>query len=466
MEAQGTAHTEDTATAKAQQHVDEVLHARWIVPVVPSNTYLENHSLVIHQGKILDILPTAEAKGKYTSEVQHVLEDHHALMPGLVNMHSHAPMTLLRGFSDDVKLQVWLEKSIWPAEARWVSEEFCADGTRIAVAEMIRCGVTCFNDMYHFPNITAQVASDSGMKCCIGIPVLIFPSNWASNAQEYMDKGRVHLFEKFKNHPLVSVAVAPHAPYTCDDAAFRLVKEFADEHKLPIHCHVHETSTEVVQHIASHDGVRPLQRLHDLGLLSPSFIAVHMTQLTDEEIQLCAKQGVHVVHCPESNMKLASGMCPVARLLDAGVNVCIGTDSAASNDDLDMMSELRTASLLDKLQARDTEVVPAWQILHMATMGGAKALGLDKEIGSLEIGKSADVVAVHMRTEPVYNPITHLVYVGTNSITDSWIAGKAVLKDGKLLHIDEAALQRKAREWGHKISQWRASASGAVSANN
>ncbi|KAL6065060.1 5-methylthioadenosine/S-adenosylhomocysteine deaminase [Balamuthia mandrillaris] len=440
------------------EQVSEVVHARWIVPIVPDNCVLERHSLVIHQGKIHDILPTEEAKQKYVAEREHHLHKHHVLIPGLVNMHCHTPMTLFRGFySDHTTLSQWLS-NIVQAEQRWVGPEFVEDGTRIAVGEMLRNGVTCFNDMYFFPEVTARVASSMGMRCNIGVPVIEFPTAWGKGPDEYLEKG-LAMAEEFKEDPLVTISLAPHAPYTVNDESFLKVKKLAKEHNMRVHLHLHEEMAKVTESVKVH-GVRPIARMERLGIMDSSLIAVHMAQILPEEIDLCAAKGVSVVHCPESNLKLGNGICPIADYISKGVNVCLGTDGAASNDDLDLLGEMRTAALMHRLHAQQTEgvkVLPSFEMLKMATINGAKALGLDHCIGSLEKGKWADLVAIELRTEPVFNPITNLVYVGTNSVSKVWVAGKLMAENGHNIGFDEEALQAKAHQWMEQIVAWEKS---------
>jgi 5-methylthioadenosine/S-adenosylhomocysteine deaminase len=353
-------------------------------------------------------------------------------------------MNLFRGLADDLSLMDWLQHHIWPAEAKHVNEAFVQTGTELAIAEMIRSGTTCFNDMYFFPDITARVAADAGMRASIGLILIDFPTVWANSSEEYIDKG-LAVFDHYKGHELIKTAFAPHAPYTVSDEPLRQIRTLADELDLNIHMHIHETAHEVSD-AEKNSGQRPLARLHDLGLLSPSLQAVHMTQLHDNEIALLAATGSHVIHCPESNMKLASGICPVSRLLDAGINVALGTDSSSSNNNLDMFGEMRTAALLAKISTMDATAVPAEKALQMATINGARALGLEEITGSLEAGKSADIVAVNfdtIETIPVYDPISHLVYCSSRDhVTDVWIAGKQRLTDNKLNTIDEHKLKQ------------------------
>ena len=433
--------------------VDTLIHARWIIPVEPESVTCEHHTLVIDSGKIIDLLPTDLAKQKYQGTSTENLENH-ALLPGLINCHTHAAMTLMRGIADDLPLMDWLQNHIWPLEQKWMSEAFVKDGTDLAIAEMILGGTTCFNDMYFFPEITAGQAIHHGIRAKVGLIVIDFPSVWAQNSDEYIEKG-LALHEQLRLSDLCSTAFAPHAPYTVSDEPLQKIKTLADELELPIHIHVHETRHEVEQ-AQEQTGLRPLQRLQELGLVNPSLIAVHMTQLSDEEISLLAESGAHIVHCPESNLKLASGFCPVARCLAAGINVALGTDGAASNNDLDMFGEMRTAALLGKAVAGDASAVSAMTALRMATINGAKALGLEASCGSLSIGKAADVIAIdlnYLETLPLYCPVSQIVYAASRQqVTDVWVAGKRLLKQRQLTTININDLKAKITEWQQRLS--------------
>ena len=433
------------------QNADLLVLPRWIVPVEPASVVLEEHALVVRDGRIVDLLPADFARQAWKARETLALPQH-AVMPGLVNIHTHAAMSLLRGLADDLPLMDWLQNHIWPAEGAHVSRRFCEDGVRLACAEFIRGGVTCFNDMYFFPDATARVASAAGLRAAVGLIVLDFPTAWAQPG-EYVHKG-LEVHDQLKNDPLVSTVFAPHAPYTVSDGPLKEVRQYATELGIPIHMHVHETAGEVEMALGA-SGKRPWQRLKDLGLVGPDLIAVHMTQLTEAEIADCAKFGVTVAHCPESNLKLASGFCPVDKLLKAGVNVALGTDGAASNNDLDLLGEMRTAALLGKGVAGDARAVAAPQALHMATLAGARALGLDADIGSLAKGKAADFIALDLGevgTQPVYNVISQLVYAsGRHQVTDVFVAGRALLRDRKLQTVDEAAVLAHAREWRAKV---------------
>lgn len=431
---------------------DTLIHARWILPVEPTGTLLTQHSLAIRDGCITDVLPSQDARAGCQAE-QVIELAQHLLMPGLVNAHTHSPMSLLRGIADDLPLMPWLQDHIWPAEARWVSAQFVADGSRLAIAEMIRSGTTCFNDMYFFSDTTAQIAAQIGMRAVIGLILLDAPTVWAADAAGYLAQAqRVHA--ALQNEPLITTAIAPHAPYTVSDA---LLRDAIAQQALParLHMHIHETADEVQHSLAQH-GIRPLQRLDQMGLLDDQLLAVHMTQLTEAEIAQLAATGAHVVHCPESNMKLAAGACPVQQLLTAGVNVALGTDGAASNNDLDMLGELRMAALFGKHVAQNAQAVNAEQVVQMATINGARALGLDDQIGSLRPGKAADLIAVDLgqpATQPVYHPLSHLVYSATrDQVSDVWIAGQRQLAHGQLTRLDGAAVQTQAARWQARIT--------------
>jgi len=433
--------------------IDLLIHCRWIIPIVPENQILENCSLAVDGEKIIGIYPQAEAKKRFEAVKTETL-DNHVLMPGLVNAHGHSAMSLLRGYADDLALRPWLEKHIWPAEARHVSEEFVGDGTRLAMAEMIASGTTCFADMYFFDEAIAEAVRDAGMRCQIGFTVLDFPTAYGKGADDYIHKG-LRLNDKYSGHPLINVACAPHAPYSVSDSAMQIISTYANELDLPIHIHCHETAGEVSESIDQY-GCRPMQRLRDLGLLLPQTQLVHMTQINHEDIQMVQDHNCHVVHCPESNLKLASGFCPVGQLMDAGINVALGTDGAASNNDLDLFGELKTAALLAKAVSGDPCALNAHAALRMATINGAKALGWDHEIGSLESGKSADIIAVKMDSipqQPLYNPESQLVYTNVgHRVSHSWVAGKPLMAESELLTLNRQSLIQTACDWRNKIS--------------
>ncbi|MCK5525199.1 MAG: TRZ/ATZ family hydrolase [Thiomargarita sp.] len=434
------------------QHLDILIYAGWVIPVEPENVVYEQHAIGIQDGKIVAVLPSSEAVRHFSARITHRLTTH-LLMPGLINTHTHAAMNLLRGFADDIHLNEWLNERIWPAERMHVNKEFVLDGTQLAIAEMLRSGVTCFNDMYYFPDVVGEVAEQAGIRATLGLILIEFPTTWAKDAEEYLKKAKI-VHDTYRDHPLIKTALAPHAPYTVSDSSLISAQAMAEEFDLPIHIHLHETVGEI-ENAIENNGERPLTRLEKLGLLSSRLIGVHATQLKNEEINLLANHGVSVVHCPESNLKLASGLCPVAKLLKAGVNVALGTDSAASNDDLDMLGEMRTAALLGKIVSKDACSIPASTAISMATLNGAKALGIDHLTGSLVPGKSADIIAINLHdveTQPVYNPLSQVVYtVGRDKVTDVWIAGKHLLKSRTLTSLNIHDIKAKTYLWRDKI---------------
>ena len=434
------------------QTIDALICPRWTLRVEPEVIAEEGLALAIDGGRIVAVLPVAEADRRYRPRVRHE-RPKHALLPGLVNAHTHAPMALFRGFADDLPLEVWLREHIWPAEARWVGPELVADGTRLAIAEMLAGGITCFSDMYFFADVAGAVTTELGMRAVLGMIVLDFPTGYAKDADEYLRKG-LEIHDRFKAEPLVTTAFAPHAPYSVSDATLTHVRRLADELDVPVHIHVHETATEVAEAVAA-TGRRPLARLAALGLVTPSLIGVHATALTAEEIALLATAGANVVHCPRSNLKLASGLCPVAALLRAGVNVALGTDGAASNNRLDLWAEMEMAALLAKQVAGDAAAVPAAQALRMATINGARALGLGGEIGSLVAGKAADVICVDLsgvEHHPLLDPVSQLVYAASrHDVTDVWIAGEQLVADRTLLRLDVADVCAAAERWAQQL---------------
>jgi 5-methylthioadenosine/S-adenosylhomocysteine deaminase len=434
--------------------IDTLIYARWVIPVEPQGLVLYEHAVAVDGGRIVEVLPADTARTRYRALNVHEL-DGHALLPGLINVHTHAAMTLFRGLADDLPLMDWLNQHIWPAEQRWVGPQFVTDGSRLAFAEMIRGGTTCFSDMYFFPEQTAEAAIESGLRAMLGMVFIDFPTAWARDAEEYFRKG-LALHDRYLNHPLIRTAFAPHSPYTVSDAPLKKINALAQELGIPIQMHVHESEEEIAQSMEQH-GKRPLERLAELGLLGEHLIAVHMTQLEWPDIELIARHGVHVAHCAESNLKLASGFCPVMDLLGAGVNVAIGTDGAASNNDLDMLGEMRSAALLAKGMARDPRALPAAQVLTMATLNAARALGMEQSIGSLRQDKQADLIAIDLNqpeTQPVYDPISQLVYsAGRSQVTNVWVAGRQLLRDRELLTVNEAEALARAAEWAAKIRE-------------
>jgi 5-methylthioadenosine/S-adenosylhomocysteine deaminase len=432
--------------------VDTLIEARWIIPIEPANQVLEDHSLVIVAGRIRDILPTTEARERYLPTTHHRLPQH-VLMPGLINLHTHAPMSLLRGYADDLPLMQWLKGHIWPAETRFIDEEFVRDGARLACAEMLKGGTTCFNDMYFFPESVAETALACGMRAAIGMIVVDFPTTYAHDADDYLHKG-LSMRDRLSHESLLSFTLAPHSPYTLNNAGFETVVALAEQLDLPIHLHLHETEDEIAQSITTYQQ-RPLARLHELGLTGPRLIAVHGVHLNPVEQALLAEYGCHIAHCPASNLKLASGIAPIASLDTQGVNIGLGTDGAASNNKLDLFDAIRIAALLAKGISGDASAISAFTALQMATLNGARALGLSKEIGSLLPGKQADMIAVYLsslNTLPCYDPIASLVYsAGREAVSHVWIQGKLLLEHGQFTQLNEAALRRSVHIWQDRI---------------
>jgi 5-methylthioadenosine/S-adenosylhomocysteine deaminase len=433
------------------QSVDLRIDAGWIVPVEPAGA-LPAHALLVDGGRIVALLTIAEADRSYAAR-EHVALPRHALIPGLVNAHTHAAMSLFRGIADDVPLKVWLEDHIWPREGKFVGPDFVYDGARLAAAEMLRGGTTCCNDMYFFAEATARAFLETGMRAMLGLPILDFPTPYAADPDGYLQKG-LAVRDRLKQEPRLAFSLSPHAPYTVGNATWERIVVYARQLDLAIQTHLAETAAEVAQSTAEY-GVTPLERLHGLGATGPGFIAIHCVHLAREEIELLAAQGCHVVHCPASNMKLGSGIAPIRALLERGVNVALGTDGAASNNRLDLFGEMRLAALLAKVATGDPAVLPAAQVLHAATLAGARALGLDRAIGSLVPGKAADVVAVDLATleaAPCYDPVSHLVHaVGREAVTDVWIGGRRVVESRGLTTADEAEIVARARGWQERL---------------
>lgn len=431
--------------------LDLLLLPRWIVPVEPAGVVLEDHALGIRNGRIALLAPrelALHAPALATRELPDTV-----LIPGLVNAHGHAAMSLFRGFADDLPLMTWLQEHIWPLESRWVSEAFVRDGTALAAAEQVRSGVTTFSDMYFFPEVAAQVAHEHGVRAQVCIPIIDFPVPGAKTRADAIAAG-LRLREALHAYPRIRLAFGPHAPYTVSADSLQQTLQLAREWDVRIQMHVHETAQEVEEAVSLH-GERPIARLARAGALGPHFQAVHVTQVNDEDLATLAATGTHVLHCPESNLKLASGFCPVERLWQAGVNVAVGTDGAASNNDLDLLGETRTAALLAKAVAGSATALDAHRALRMATLNGAKALGLDAAIGSLAVGKAADIVAVDLSglaQQPVYDPVSQLIYAtGRDCVSHVWVDGQALLAEGQLTRVDESVLMAAVREWGRKL---------------
>jgi len=436
------------------QYCDTLIAPRWCIPVEPAETVLLEHAVIVTNGMITDLLPRQQAEERY--QPSSVIErPNHVLIPGLVNAHTHAAMTLLRGFADDLALESWLRNGIWPAEKRWVSAEMVRDGTELAVAEMISAGVTCFSDQYFFPEIVAETAINRGMRAMVGTPVIDLPTSWARNFDDYLQKGADLVHDAFAEHPLITSCFVPHSTAALSDEAFTDLRVMADQLDVRIQIHLHETTAEI-EAALQETGKRPFERLLELGLVNSSLLAVHAVHLTDGEVGRCADAGVAIAHCPRSNLKLASGIAPIAKYQAAGIKLGLGTDGAASNNVLDIIGEMRLAALLAKVAADDAAAVSAHEALRLGTLGGARVLGLERSIGTIEIDKSADLACFdleHLNSQPIYDVTSQLVYAtNANQATDVWIAGRHQLDHGELVNFDIDGLLARSDEWRERFA--------------
>jgi 5-methylthioadenosine/S-adenosylhomocysteine deaminase len=432
----------------------QILKPGWIITVNSDFEVLQDFAVVVKNNRIDALISVQEIEQIPEYQEAEIVDlPGCVLMPGLVNSHTHTSMSLFRGMADDLPLMEWLSDHVWPAETKWVNPQFCVDGFQLAAAEMIRSGTTCFNDMYFYPDEIARSAQKTGIRCVVGLIVLDFPTAWAQNADEYLHKA-LAVHDENREYSLVSSAFAPHAPYTVSDEPLHKIAMYSSELDIPVHMHIHETAAEVAQALQA-NGKRPLERLDQLNLLTPNLIAVHMTELNEFEINRISETGVNIVHCPESNLKLGSGICPVAELLEREINICLGTDGAGSNNDLDLLGEMRSAALLAKGSSRNAKVCSARQSLEMATINGARALGLADQIGSIEVGKCADLIAINLdalNTQPVYDPVTQVVYsASSRQVSHVWIDGELQLENGELCHIDSNEVIARANAWARKI---------------
>jgi 5-methylthioadenosine/S-adenosylhomocysteine deaminase len=440
-------------TAQPDQHTRiTLIHPRYLVPVRPQGVVYDTWSVAITDDLIVRLLPRDEAERSFPAAEVIELPDH-VLLPGLINMHTHSPMNLLRGYADDMSLHVWLRQHIWPAEQEFVGPEFVTDGTRLAIVEMLRGGTTCFNDMYFFPDAIASACQEAGIRASIGVPLIEDQSATTTDIDEYFEQG-LELHRKWQAEPLLSFTLAPHAPYTVTDETLQRVATYSEERDIPVHLHLLETEWDI-KHSLQHHDMHPLRRLKELNLLNSRLQAVHMTQLSMEDISTLAESGVHVVHCPQSNLKLASGICPLASLLEAGINVSLGTDGVASNNDLDLLAEAQTAALLAKGISGNAEAVNAFQALEMMTINGARALGMDTSIGSIEPGKAADFCAIDLscpETQPLHHVVSQVIYAASRrQVSDVWVAGRRVLESGQLTSIDLEETTSQARQWAARL---------------
>lgn len=445
--------TADTITA-----ADIRINARWLIPIEPAGVVLDNQAVLIQGERIAAVVSQEEADARFRAKETIDLPDH-VVLPGLINMHGHAAMSLFRGMADDLPLMTWLNDHIWPAEGTFVSDTFIADGTQLAMAEMLRTGTTTFADMYFFPEIVAQLARDAGMRAQVCFPLLDFPTPWGAGPEEYLAKGEAFI-RQWQDDPFITPAIGPHAPYTVSDGPLMKAVALSKDTGAPIQIHLHETAFEVADALEK-TGKRPIERLAALGVLGPLTQCVHMTQIEDSDIELLKQARAQVIHCPESNLKLASGLSPVQRFRDSGVNVAIGTDGAASNNDLDLLGELSTAAMLAKVVANDAAALSAHEALAMASIQGARALGRERELGSLVAGKLADLIAVDLGDpflQPVYDPASHLVYSNhSRQVSHSWINGVPQVQEGRLTRIDVPDLMLRVRGWADRIREQQSS---------
>jgi 5-methylthioadenosine/S-adenosylhomocysteine deaminase len=442
--------------AQPDQHARiTLIHPRYLVPVRPAGVVFDAWSVAISDDLIVRLLPRDEAEQAFPAADVIELPDH-VMLPGLINMHTHSPMNLLRGYADDMSLHNWLRQHIWPAEQEFVGPNFVTDGTRLAIAEMLRGGTTCFNDMYFFPDAIAGACKDAGIRASIGVPLIEDQSVGTADIDEYFEQG-LERHRKWQAEPLLSITLAPHAPYSVTDETLQRVAAYSEDRDIRVHLHLLETEWDI-KHSLQHHDLHPLRRLHKLNLLNSRLQAVHMTQLSTEDISTLAETGVHVVHCPQSNLKLASGICPLDSLLEAGINVALGTDGVASNNDLDLLAEAQTAALLAKGISGNAEAVNAFQALEMMTINGAKALGMEKSIGSIEPGKAADFCALDLscpETQPLHHVVSQLIYAASRrQVSDVWVAGRRVLESGQLTSIDLAETVSQAQKWADRLRKF------------
>jgi 5-methylthioadenosine/S-adenosylhomocysteine deaminase len=436
------------------QHVSTIISAKWICPVKPHNITLEDHSIVIDQDRIIDIIETKKVVSLYQA-YEHFQFHHHIVTPGLINAHTHAAMNLFRGFADDQPLHTWLNQSIWPLEKKWVNPDFVYDGTLIACAEMLKSGVTTFNEMYFYPEAAYLAIKQSGIRANIGLFVMDFPSNYANDGEDYLMKG-LEARDSWRDEALITSSIAPHAPYSVSDKTLSQVLTYANQLNLTMHMHVHETEDEIQESLNQYQ-LRPIERLNRLGILSPQFMAVHSVYLNDEDLITLSKESASVIHCPVSNLKLGSGIADICTLQKHDINVCIGTDGSASNNKQDLLHDMQLASLLAKGLTKNPAMLNAKSSLEMITINAAKALGLDDHIGSIEKGKYADLTVFNMdqlSTLPMYDPMSHLIYAASREeVSHVWVNGILQFKEGHLASMDIQACKDIALRWQLKLKQ-------------
>ena len=432
--------------------VDTIINSRWILPIKPKNKVLENSSIVINNSVILDIDSTDIINNRYESKNLYNLNDH-CVMPGFINNHTHLSMSLFKGIADDLNLDEWLRNEIWPLETKHVNEEFVELGSKLAIIELIKSGSTCFNDMYFFPEVTAYASLELGIRASLGLITIDFPSNYAQNSGEYLEKG-LAIRDKLKNETLVSFTMAPHAPYTVGDDTLKKIFTLSNELDLPVHMHIHETENEIKESIKKYNQ-RPIERLMKLGLINPNFIGIHAVHLNSTDISILSKNKANLVSCPISNLKLGSGI-PNATLQNLEkINLSFGTDGSASNNKLDILSEARLGSLLLKGISKDATKFNSNTVLECLTINAAKSLGMENIIGSVEKNKAADLIAINFKkitSQPIFKPVSHIVNAtDRENISHSWVNGKCIMEDRNVLTIDENLINQKVQRFVKKF---------------
>lgn len=438
------------------QKVNQLIEARWGVPMShPHPEIMEHWAVAVSEGVIVATGPADRLKQIYTSD-EHIQLTKHVLLPGFINAHAHSPMVLLRALSDDVRLKNWLEDCIWPAEKSLISQSFIEDGMCLAIAEMLRTGTTCINEHYFMPSIAAQTCQTMGMRAVIGLWVGDIQLPWAPSVDACFEAG-LTLLDQAQFSDIIQFSWAPHSPYLLNDTELKKLASYSHSTQLPVHIHCHETQHEI-EHSMRTLGLRPLARLAASGLLNEKLILVHMVETNQEDLAQLVTAGAHVITCPKSNAKLASGHAPLLEIRSAGVNVGLGTDSAASNNSLDMLEECRMMALLNKAVTRNPAALSAYECLYAATMGNAHALGLEAQVGSIDVGKKADLIAFNLdslNTYPHHHPIAQLVYAAhSQQISHVWTQGRLRIKEGSFVDIDEQKLKRIAKHWSDKTSQF------------
>src|SRR5450759_2493240 len=438
----------------SRQQVSLVVTGGDVVTMDASRRVLSPAAVAVN-GRDIVAVGTPEEIARQFAASETIEAAGHVVLPGLVNTHTHAPMVMYRGLADDLALMDWLQKFIFPAEAKTVSPEMVRVGTRLAALEMIQSGTTTFADMYYFEEEIARATKAAGLRGVLGETIIGFPVADAKTPADALKRTEAFMRE-FAGDDLITAVPAPHSPYTVDEPTLRAIRELADRYKVPILIHLAETEDEV-NIIREKHGMSPTAWLDSLGFLRPNVVAAHCVWLTDDDIAIMKRAGAAVSHNPESNMKLASGVAPVPKYLAAGITVGLGTDGAASNNDLDMFGAMRQTAFLHKLASRDPRAVPATAVLEMATIGGARALGLDKRVGSLEAGKRADLIVVAMigaRQTPLYNPVSHLVYVARgDDVRTTVVNGKVLMRDRQMRTLDERVVLADARALAKKVRE-------------